>query len=348
MEKDIDSNSGDKARKSKIYFIIGYVFLLSMALFWSVDSSIVLILFSIAFYFLFLGFYSRPSTQKKEEPRRTTTYQAGDPSITFAEAFKNILQKKPGSAKQTAKTYTTPSTPEAQRKLVTMVVVAVFVVFFIFFIGSIFFSSSNEAGNDLAYFQEAEQYYSTGNYDSAYVKYRQAWRANDQYAEAMLGYANVLTIRDQADSAIIMFDKTLAINPEYKEATYGKALVYFNQKRYDESIGLLNPLLEENADYYDAMLLIGDCYFDLKKNDESLQWYANAYENGGVRSEPLCYRLGYLYDTKGNYSEAIDRYKEVLNYDTTIVDIYRRLGELLPNEDGNYYRIQAVKLQQSN
>ena len=44
---------------------------------------------------------------------------------------------------------------------------------------------------------------------------------------------------------------------------------------------------------------------------------------------------------------AIDLYKEALSYDSTVVDIYKRLGELLPNEDGNYYRIQAVKLQQN-
>ena len=44
---------------------------------------------------------------------------------------------------------------------------------------------------------------------------------------------------------------------------------------------------------------------------------------------------------------AIDLYKEALSYDSTVVDIYTRLGELLPNEDGNYYRTQAVKLKQN-
>jgi hypothetical protein len=57
--------------------------------------------------------------------------------------------------------------------------------------------------------------------------------------------------------------------------------------------------------------------------------------------------MAYIYDTKGNYSNAIGLYKEELRYDSTVVDIYKRLGELLPNEDGNYYRIQAVKLQQN-
>jgi predicted Zn-dependent protease len=341
MEKDLNSGTSEKWRKSKTYFIIGYVFLMAMALFWSVDSSIVLILFSIACYFLFLGFYARPSTQKKYDE----SYKSPG---GFADTFKNVIQKKPAAPKYTARPGAASATPEAQRRIVLAIVMAVFAVFFVFFVGSIFFGSSERLDEDVAYFQQAEQFYWSGNYDSASINYRRAMRANDQSAEALEGYGRVLTARDQPDSAIIMFDKALAIDPQYSRATYGKALIYFNQERNDESISLLAPVLEENPEYYDAMLLIGDCYFAQKKYDDALSWYSNAYENGGIRSQPLCYRLAYLYDEKGNYPIAIDLYKETLTYDTTVVDIYTRLGELLPNEDGNYYRTQAVRLQQSN
>lgn len=55
--------------------------------------------------------------------------------------------------------------------------------------------------------------------------------------------------------------------------------------------------------------------------------------------------MAYIYDTKNNYDKAIPLYKEALTYDTTVVDIYTRLSELIPGEEGNYYRTQAVKLQ---
>jgi tetratricopeptide (TPR) repeat protein len=145
-----------------------------------------------------------------------------------------------------------------------------------------------------------------------------------------------------------MYDKALALDPDFARATYGKALTYFNQQRNDESIALLIPVLEKNPEYYDAMLLIGDCYFAQEKYDDAFNWYGNAYGDGNVRSQPLCYRLAYLFDRKGDYSRAVDLYKETLTYDTTVVDIYTRLGELLPNEDGNYYRTQAVRLKQTN
>ena len=347
MEKNPSSAGSDNSRKSKTYFIIGYVFLLAMALFWSVDSSIVLILFSIAFYFLFLGFYTRPAAQKKQESPKTPNYQRGDPSIKFSDTFKNILQKKQ-SAKYAAQSSATLATPEGQRKLVMVVVLSVFTMFFIFFIGSIFFGGSDELADDVLYFQKGEQNYWEANYDSAYFNYRKAMRANDHNVEAIEGYARALQARNQSDSAMIMFDKALALDPEFARASYGKALEYFNREKNDEGIALLTPVLEKNPEYYDAMLLIGDCYFAQKKYDEALNWYGNAYENGGIRSQPLCYRLAYLFDEKGDYSRAIDLYKETLTYDTTVVDIYTRLGELIPNEDGNYYRTQAVRLKQSN
>jgi hypothetical protein len=54
--------------------------------------------------------------------------------------------------------------------------------------------------------------------------------------------------------------------------------------------------------------------------------------------------MAYIYDTKGDNSKAIGLYQEALQYDSTIVDIYKRLGELLPNDEGNYYRTQAIRL----
>lgn len=344
MEMNPNTNS-NRQNKSKVYFILGYVFLLMMALFSSVDTSIVYILLGLSVYFLFLGFYTRPSQQNFREPFKPSNKYPGAETTTFSDTVKNIFQQKQSNKTFSAKTVANPTTPEANRRIVTLVILAIFATFIIFFIGSIF-SSSGEWDESTLYFQTAEQNYWSGNYDSAYLNYRKAWRLNEEYVEAMVGYGNVLAVRKQSDSAIIMFDKALQLNPDYKEASYNKASAYYNQEKYNESIEVLKPVLEKNTDYYDAMLLIGDCYYALKQFEDAINWYGNAYENGGARSHALCYIMAYIYDTNGDYGRAIDLYKEALSYDSTVVDIYKRLGELLPNEDGNYYRTQAVKLQQ--
>jgi Tfp pilus assembly protein PilF len=345
MEKNTNSGPNGDPLKPKAYFIIGYIFLMAMALAWSVDTSIVYIFFGIAVFFLFLGVYSRPARKNFQGPFSSTGNQSGGTSTTFSGIFANIFQQPHQGARPRHKSFTRPSTPEDNRRLVSFVIAGVFIMFFIFFIGSVFFSSSDNANDAVLYFQAAEENFWDENYDSAFANYRKAWRADDQYVEAMVGYGKVLSIRNEQDSAIIMFDKALAIDPDYKEAGYNKAWIYFGQQKYGEAVRVLTQLLQENTDYYDAMLLIGDSYYELKQLDNAMVWYSKAYENEGIRTRALCHVMAYIYDTKGNYASAIDLYKEALRYDSTVVDIYKRLGELLPNEDGNYYRIQAVKLQ---
>ena len=347
MEKDTNSSSNGGPFKSKAYFIIGYIFLMAMALAWSVDPSIVYIFFGIAVFFLFLGVYSRPSRTKFQEPFKSTSNQSGAPSAKFSDIFAAIFHQAHTGPTPKPKTFTRQSTPEDNRRLVSFVIAGVFIMFFVFFIGSVFFSSSDSGNDSVLYFQTAEQNFWNENYDSAYLNYRKAWKADDQYVEAMVGYGRVLSIRNEQDSAMIMFDQALAINPDYKEAGYNKAWIYFGQQKFNESVGVLTPLLQANTDYYDAMLLIGDSYYELKQFDDAMIWYSKAYENESIRTRALCHVMAYIHDTKGNYSNAVGLYKEALRYDSTVVDIYKRLGELLPNEDGNYYRIQAVKLQQN-
>ena len=57
-----------------------------------------------------------------------------------------------------------------------------------------------------------------------------------------------------------------------------------------------------------------------------------------MRGLNLCYIMGYLYQDKKEPARAISLYQEALTYDSTQVDIYQRLGELIPDNNGNYYQ----------
>ena len=132
MTKDTSSSSKDPL-KSKAYFIIGYIFLMAMALAWSVDTSLVYIFFGIAVFFLFLGFYSRPSGKIFQEPFKSTSHQSGGPTTTSSDIFARIFQQPHHGTRPTAKTFR-PSTPEDNRRIVSFVIAGVFTMFFIFFI----------------------------------------------------------------------------------------------------------------------------------------------------------------------------------------------------------------------
>jgi Tfp pilus assembly protein PilF len=342
METENQPDSSGK-NKSRTYFTLAFVFLVAMALSWSVDASLIYIFLGVACFFLFLGFYStpRPSKPHQREERRfqSTGSQKPETEIPLTETFRNFFQRTNIKFPPRGS-----GGPINAPKLVKFFGIGFFLIFIIPIIISIFRGENGSGADD--YFSAGEQFYFSQQYDSAYISYRRAMQQDPENAQAIVGYGNVLVIRNERDSAIMMFNRALEINPEYKEASYNKALALYDQKKYNEGIEVLQPVLDANPDYYNAMLLMGDCYYIQKKYDEAILWYENAYQNGGMRSSMLCHIMAYIYDTKGEPDKAINLYQEALSYDSTIVDIYRRLGELLPGEDGNFYRIKAAQLPQ--
>ncbi len=333
----------NRQKRSNAYFILGYIFLLIMALLWSVDTSLISIFFGAGVFFLFLGFYNRTSKKESQDPfkNETDSRKRFSSQIPPFEPLKDIFtsNQTKGGGEPNVK-----SSNQTKPRLITLVSMAVFAMFFIFFIVGSFTSDNGE--DAVSFYQRAEQNYWSQNYDSAYLYYRKAWKLDPEYAEAILGYGNVLAIRNERDSALLMIDKALEIDPDYKEASYSKAFTYYNQQKYDQSISVLRPVIEANPDYYDASILMGDCYYLQKKFDEAIPLYEDAYANEGSRSRVLCHIMAYIYDTKGDYGKAINLYKEALSYDSSVVGIYKRLGELIPDADGNLYRSKAAVLQQ--
>jgi tetratricopeptide (TPR) repeat protein len=100
-----------------------------------------------------------------------------------------------------------------------------------------------------------------------------------------------------------------------------------------------------NPDYVDGMLLIGDSFYNQSQLDSALRWYEGAYGQG-YRSAILSHLMAYIYDVKGQTNQAIELYREAIGQDSTIVDIYTRLGELVPGEEGNWFRQKTAQLQQ--
>ena len=327
-------------KRSRSYFLTGYAFLVAMALFWSVDSSIVYIFFGIGCFFLFLGFNSRPRPVERSYSRsyrsRAAEYSGAKESVE--DTLRQVFQRKPSA------TAAQPADAIAKgRRIALAIGIGFFVLFTIPFVAALF--GSGGSSDSVSYYMAAQQHFDAQQYDSAYMEYKQALAIDPEYVEAIVGYGQVLFIRNENDSAILMFDRALEINPEYGEATLRKARVWFDQKKYNEAISVLTPLLIEEPENYNAMLTMADSYYAQDNYVDAIAWYENAYQNGGIRGSNLCYIMGYIYETKKDNEKAIALYQEALTYDDTIADIYERLGRLIPGEAGNAYRVKAIELQ---
>ncbi|MFZ6011232.1 MAG: tetratricopeptide repeat protein [Bacteroidota bacterium] len=321
---------------------MGVVLLVLMAAFWSVDASIVRILFGGAAFFIFLGWWSRQKSSRRadhsrfgrQEKRRDS--RSGD----FIDDLKELFKQK-GS--QQTRVYSGSSSQASNMKVIKMVLFFISSVFFIIIFSVVFLSIDETADSETIYYAKAEEFRWAGQNDSAAYYYRRALSLKPDYVEAMVGHGYVMLAAENYDSAMARFDQALVVNPDYDYAAYSRALVSYYKKDYDKSLAESVRLFEKSPGYYDATLLAGDNYYAQNRYDSAIRWYEVGYA-AGLRSQALCHIMAYIYDQQSQTDRAIELYVEALGYDSTKIEIYQRLGQLLPGEEGNYYRQMANQL----
>ncbi len=328
-----DSDPYDDIRKSKRWVVTFFVCLIALSIFWSIDKSIVYLLLAGCAFSLFKIVQLRKSTPtNQKKPSLKKTYEAYSPSQTWLhwQEVKEIFKKESSG----------PKTPQQAKIFVALVAGFIGFIFFITILGAIF--GGEGSGDTNESYQRALEYYNNQQYDSAAYYYKFAIGNDPENPELFFERGNAFLNANNTDSALIMYDKALALKPEHQQAQYNKGYIYFNRKSYRQAIDETKKIMEYAPDYTDAMLLIGDSFYNQSQLDSALRWYDGAYSSG-YRSAVLCHLMAYIYDTKGETSKAIGLYKEAIGQDSTIVDIYTRLGELVPGEDGNWYRQKAAQ-----
>ncbi len=335
-----DNPEQNNQAKAKLYFIIAIVLLFVLALMWSIDGSFFYLISGPVVFFFYLGFRNLPSKKSdtryrtQERPRYSDTSTS---SPSFGDAFESFFKKKQAEFASTDPT--SPPSKFGKGFFVGCIAVTMFFLFFISFIVSLFGSE------EVSYYDVAEQYYNSREFDSAYVNYEKASKVDEADDKPFVGMGNVAFELNRLDSALVSYDQALQINSDNAEIQFKKGLILYYQKKYDQAAQTLTSLFEKNPTYFDALQKLGDIYYDQKQYDEALKYYDQAYANG-VRNNWICYVSGYLYQEKGNTQKAISLYREALSYDSGEVDIYSRLGTLLPGTDGDFFRSEANKRSQ--
>ncbi len=325
----------NQSTKAKLYFTIAIVLLFALAMVWSVDGSFFYLIGGPIIFFFYLGLRSLPSKQSEQSYRKQDQYPNTNRAPSFLDDLRSFFTRK-NTVYKPSNSQSNPS-QFPKRFIFVAMVIAMFVLFFV----PVAISLLNSGGDDPeVYFSNGEQYYNSQSYDSAYVNYEKAAMEDPTNEEAFIGQGNSAFEMNRFDSAIVAYEKALTINPDNADIQYKKGLIFYFQKKYDQSAQVFTSLFEKDPKYFDALLKLGDVYYDQKRYDDALKYYDQAYANG-IRNNWICYVSGYLYEEKGNTKKAISLYKEALSYDSSVVDIYSRLGTLLPGSEGEFFRAKA-------
>lgn len=319
-----------KRKRARLYFILAVSFLFVLALVWSLGAFFVYLLLGIIISFVVLGLLAWPWQ------KRTGAYGYNERSYQKTES---TYSSSKGFSKTTDPGKYTQSS-EAKKRLVVASIVFVFIFSIALVIILSIVTSPDDAEAPDQNWQMALQFYNEGQYDSAYAYYDRYRSEHPDNEEVLFEMGNTAWNMKRLDSAVMMYEQVLQKNPAREDARMNKARIYFDQKNYRASETELTTLLNQNASNLDAMQLLGDVYYDQEKYTEALNWYERAYSSG-QRNDWICYVMGYLYEVKNDNTRAISLYKEALQYDSTVMDIYKRLGDLIPGKDGDLYRQRA-------
>jgi tetratricopeptide (TPR) repeat protein len=306
--------------KTRIYLILGTIFLAAAGLFSSLDS-VFLWVNLLAGAFCYLVAYSRfPKAQVASKQRHQHTSQS-----------------------RSAQTIFNTDAQANSRRIVIFASVFIFGVFFVITFMAILFSGDSMV-DDIISSEKAENFRLNGEYDSALVYYRRAINEDPDNLDAVIGYGNSHLGKQQYDSAFYYYDKVMETDPTHVYASYNKSLARYNQQSYDRAIEEGKKTLAIDPTYHSADVIIADSYYAQVNYDSALRYYTNAYDND-IRSPWICHVLGYLHQQKGNTDQAIALYQEAISYDSTMTEVYERLGELIPGEEGAYYRQRGAQSQ---
>lgn len=272
-----------------------------LALLWALGSFVVWILGGITACFVFLAIYYSP--RKPVGFTYSSTKKQEEPSRASA-------QREPAQ----------PLTPQQKKRIVFLIAGIAGVIIFV----SVFLAAIGLLQPDISNPIDDQD--------------RQTLVNDPDNLDALTNIGNRFYTSQQYDSALYYYNRVLEIDQQNSSGLYNKSLVYYQKQQYDQSISTIKKCIELYPNYGEAHAMLGDNYYVQNNYSEALRWYRKGYDKG-VRSAEVLNIMGYLYEQQGNTTEAVRFYKEVLQQDSSWVDVYDKLIVLEPGQAKKYQQL---------
>lgn len=188
---------------------------------------------------------------------------------------------------------------------------------------------SNKGDN---FFYFGENFFNSGNLDSANYYYQKGVELNATYPLNYVGLGKILWYKgNSADAKTQLFKAaTLGANKN-AEVMRKTAEIYINaeNKSLDEAISLLNAAIKLDSKNPENYILMGDALLEKNPTEggPAIKQYDKASELN-PKSPKGVLRSGKLYQRGRNYQLALDLYKKAEEIDPTYAPAFREKAEL--------------------
>ncbi len=141
----------------------------------------------------------------------------------------------------------------------------------------------------------------------------------------VLGYTYYL--KGDNDEAIKQFDYVLEQDKNYYDAHYNIGLVFLDEERYNDALIEFEKCVKIAPKDYKGFVQQGIAYRGLKEYDKATKALEAANKLAPTNSD-IIFQIGMVAEAQGKYQDAIDIYKDALQYDPLYKDALDALDRL--------------------
>jgi len=149
-------------------------------------------------------------------------------------------------------------------------------------------------------------------------------------ASAYYSYANLALLTKSYDTANKAIDNALRLKQNWNEALILKATILSRLDRSDEAISLLRKQLNAQPENYKLRMYFARKLVDSKKYDEAYKEFKKVYS--GDKSHEALYAMGLLANSTGKTDLAEKHFKKLINIDSRKNEANFYLGQIKEKE----------------
>lgn len=166
-----------------------------------------------------------------------------------------------------------------------------------------------------------------GDLQGALERIQQAIAINPKEARYHCSLGQVLTTATDFPKAIVAFQRALELKPDFVDALFGLGLSLQETKQLDKAIVTYRKVISLSPTYADAYNNLGNALVDNRQLKEAMEVLLKALSL--EPSAKVWCNLGNTLREAGEFTKAMDAYRNAIKHDPDYLDAYINLSNLL-------------------